>query len=258
MSFLRATRQRHEQRFSFKDIIFVGLTTVEETSVLLNTCASTSLKRKLVSAADRSRSPPMKLSGDYEQANATESLDAASQGETWPPKCLAHFVILCFESGCPKQNTVARLKSNDLPLPKLLGWLRHCCKRAGWKRKCLSAVPNRLSHFLRAKSEFTLAHRFEAYFEKSMLLLTTETSKATSLKSTAYRVYGVDTDVRARFVSGSRFAHATHTYQKKLDATEAHMLRSGNDYLNSSLIRNIFQNHTQQANQSYLRTSFSL
>ena len=34
------------------------------------------------------------------------------------PKFLAFLVILCFERQCPKQNTVARLKSTDLfPLP---------------------------------------------------------------------------------------------------------------------------------------------
>jgi len=28
--------------------------------------------------------------------------------------------------GGDQQNTVARLKSKDLPPPKILGWLRHC------------------------------------------------------------------------------------------------------------------------------------
>jgi len=36
-----------------------------------------------------------------------------------PPKFLEYFVILCFESRCPKQNTVARLKSNDLAPPTI-------------------------------------------------------------------------------------------------------------------------------------------
>jgi len=31
-----------------------------------------------------------------------------------PPNFLAYIVILCFERRCSKQNTVARLKSNDL------------------------------------------------------------------------------------------------------------------------------------------------
>jgi len=35
-----------------------------------------------------------------------------------PPKCFAYPIILCFEKRCPKQHTVARLKSNILPLPK--------------------------------------------------------------------------------------------------------------------------------------------
>jgi len=34
------------------------------------------------------------------------------------PKFLAFLVILCFEKRCPKLNTVARLKSKDLP-PKI-------------------------------------------------------------------------------------------------------------------------------------------
>jgi len=31
-----------------------------------------------------------------------------------PPKILAHLVVLCIETRCPKPNTVARLKSNYL------------------------------------------------------------------------------------------------------------------------------------------------
>ena len=46
-----------------------------------------------------------------------------------PPKFLAHLVILCFERRWPKQNTVASLKSKDLPLQTSLYWLLHflCC-----------------------------------------------------------------------------------------------------------------------------------
>jgi len=46
-----------------------------------------------------------------------------------PAKFLAYLVILCFESQCPKPNTVARLKSKCLAPPKIfLGWLRHWIK----------------------------------------------------------------------------------------------------------------------------------
>jgi len=37
-----------------------------------------------------------------------------------------NMVILWFERRFSKQNTVIRLKSNILPHPKLLSWLRHC------------------------------------------------------------------------------------------------------------------------------------
>jgi len=37
------------------------------------------------------------------------------------PKFLAYVVILCFERRCPKQNTVARLKSNILTAPQMIG-----------------------------------------------------------------------------------------------------------------------------------------
>ena len=41
-----------------------------------------------------------------------------------PPKFLAYFVVLWFETLCPKENTVARLKSKYL-IPKILSWLRY-------------------------------------------------------------------------------------------------------------------------------------
>jgi len=43
-----------------------------------------------------------------------------------PPKCLENIAFLCFERRFSKQNSVIRLKSNILALPKFLGWLRHC------------------------------------------------------------------------------------------------------------------------------------
>jgi len=42
------------------------------------------------------------------------------------PKFLAYLVILCSERQCPKQNTVARLKSKYLAPQKILGRLRDC------------------------------------------------------------------------------------------------------------------------------------
>jgi len=47
---------------------------------------------------------------------------------------LKNIVILCFERRSSKQNSVVRLKSNILPPPKFLVWLRH------WSR-CYITVP---------------------------------------------------------------------------------------------------------------------
>jgi len=41
----------------------------------------------------------------------------------WFHKFLVYLVILCFDRRCPKQNTVARLKSQTPPT--ILVWLRH-------------------------------------------------------------------------------------------------------------------------------------
>ena len=61
-----------------------------------------------------------------------------TQGCT-PSKFLAYLVILCFESRCLKQNTVARLKSKDLAPSKFLGRLRHCLPRT--RRFCYLHPP---------------------------------------------------------------------------------------------------------------------
>jgi len=42
-----------------------------------------------------------------------------------PVNFLAYFVILCFERFCLKQNTVARLKSNNLATKKF-SWFCYC------------------------------------------------------------------------------------------------------------------------------------
>ena len=44
------------------------------------------------------------------------------------PKFLAFLVILCFERRCRKQNTVARLKTKDLPAPYL--WVGYVTRYA--------------------------------------------------------------------------------------------------------------------------------
>ena len=41
------------------------------------------------------------------------------------PKFLAYFIVSCFEGRCPKQNTVARLKSIYFALRKILGLQSH-------------------------------------------------------------------------------------------------------------------------------------
>ena len=54
-----------------------------------------------------------------------------SQG-AMSPKFLAYFVILCFETRCPKQNTIVRLKLKHLA-SKILGWLRYWfCPSVVW------------------------------------------------------------------------------------------------------------------------------
>jgi len=51
---------------------------------------------------------------------------ALAKGGIHPKKFLAYLVILCVERRCPKQNSVARLKSKTLSPQKHFGWLRHC------------------------------------------------------------------------------------------------------------------------------------
>jgi len=54
-----------------------------------------------------------------------------------PKIFLAYLVVLCFERRCPKQNTVARLKSKYLA-PKVLGWLCYCSGPAAIANKVCS------------------------------------------------------------------------------------------------------------------------
>jgi len=56
------------------------------------------------------------------------AIDVARRAkEECPPKLVAYLVILCFERRCPKQNTVARLKSIDFPPKKF--WTGHATVR---------------------------------------------------------------------------------------------------------------------------------
>jgi len=57
-----------------------------------------------------------------------QALEYAWQGcpkKLYPLKFLAYLVVLCFERRCPKQNTVAHLKSKYLAPPNILGWLHY-------------------------------------------------------------------------------------------------------------------------------------
>ena len=56
------------------------------------------------------------------------------------PKLLAFLAILCFERRCPKQNTVARLKSRYFSQQKFGAWLRHVGTRRGTRPKKLEAI----------------------------------------------------------------------------------------------------------------------
>jgi len=50
-------------------------------------------------------------------------IHSCSQGAygAMPPKFVEHIVVLCFKRQYRKQNSVIRLKSNILPLPKSFG-----------------------------------------------------------------------------------------------------------------------------------------
>jgi len=64
-----------------------------------------------------------------QRENNASWLHRRSQGgqtDHVPPKCLEKIIILCFERRFSEQSSVIGLKSNFLPHPKFLGWLRHC------------------------------------------------------------------------------------------------------------------------------------
>jgi len=53
----------------------------------------------------------------------TRRRNQGGQGAMPSKNFLAYLLTFCFERRCPKQNTVARIKSNDLAPQKNLGWL---------------------------------------------------------------------------------------------------------------------------------------
>ena len=70
-----------------------------------------------------------------------------------PQKCLENTVILCFERRFSKQNSVIRLKSNILPPPKFLGWLRHCKRHfKQWRSSGLPRLGTTSVYVLPARS----------------------------------------------------------------------------------------------------------